>query len=235
MGGRGWPDVQLLTRRVPLDLVRVTWNTPPALPFRLIRRRAKRGALFVGFVPGDGRQADAKWPARWCGHGCGGPVSGLPSSAAGHPDTEDGSPRAVPLLCQALSPGPARDAAIRLLAGTGDSAAQITSRCQAGAVYALVDVGADPGDPPPAAAVIVAHRDGGMELSDLVAPGPQGSDLTARLLAEMCDALRHIEVSRLVVATGATTVPPVPLLEQAGFRPAGVGVEPGAGWFELRL
>jgi hypothetical protein len=156
----------------------------------------------------------------------------LPSSAAGHPDTEDGSPRAVPLLCQALSPGPARDAAVRLLAGTGDSAAQITSRCQAGAVYALVDVGAEPGDPPPAAAVIVAHRDG-MELSDLVAPGPQGSDLTGRLLAELCDALRHIEVSRLLVATRTTTVPPVRLLEKAGFRPA--GVEQGADWFELRL
>ena len=160
-------------------------------------------------------------------------MSGLPSSAAGRPDAEDGNLHSVPLLCQALPPGPARDAAVRLLSGTGGSAAQITTRCQAGAVYALVDVAAEPGDPPPAAALVVAHRDGGMELSDLVAPGPQESDLTGRLLAELCDALRHSEVPRLVVATPTTTVPAIGLLEQAGFRPA--GVEQGADWFELRL
>ena len=160
-------------------------------------------------------------------------MSGLPSSAAGRPEAEDGSLRSVPLLCQALSPGPARDAAVRLLSGRGGSAAQITTRGQAGAVYALVDVAAEPGDPPPAAAVLVAHGDGGMELSGLIAPGPNGSDLTLRLLAELCDALRHSDVRRLVVGTPGTTIPTVELLEQAGFRPA--AVEQGGDWFELRL
>ena len=66
-----------------------------------------------------------------------------------------------------------------------------------------------------------------------IAPGPNGSDLTVRLLAELCDALRHGDVTRLVVATPRSTVPPLDLLEQAGFRPA--AVEQGAGWFELHL
>ncbi len=161
-------------------------------------------------------------------------MSGLPSSAAGHPDAADGSPRTVPLLCQALSAGPARDAAVRLLTGANGHAADIATRCQTGAVYALVDVAAEPDELPPAAAVIVAHGEGGMELSDLIAPGPDESDLTRRLLAELCDALRRGEVQRLVVATSRSTVPPIDLLEQAGFRPA--AVEDGAGgWFELRL
>jgi hypothetical protein len=81
--------------------------------------------------------------------------------------------------------------------------------------------------------VIVVHRDGGMELSDLVAPGPNQSDLTGRLLAELCDALRHSEVPRLVVAAPRPSVPAVAVLERAGFRPA--PIECGAGWFELRL
>ena len=160
-------------------------------------------------------------------------MSGLPSSAAGRPEAEDGSLRSLPLLCQALSPGPVRDAAIRLLSGRDGSAAKITTRCQTGAVYALVDVAAEPGDPPPAAAVLVAHGDGGMELSDLVAPGPNGSDLTVRLLAGLCDALRYSDVPRLVVDTPRTTVPAIELLEQAGFRPA--AVEMDGDWFELRL
>jgi hypothetical protein len=100
-------------------------------------------------------------------------------------------------------------------------------------VYALVDVGADPGDPPPAAAVIVTDGDGGVELSDLVAPGPDESDLTARLLAGLCDALRHSDASRLVVDAPKPTVPSIGLLEEAGFHPA--AIEQGAGWFELRL
>jgi hypothetical protein len=148
-------------------------------------------------------------------------------------DVEGGNLHSVPLLCQALPPGPARDAAVRLLSGADGNAAELTIRCQAGAVYALVDVAAEPGDPPPAAALIVAHRDGAMELSDLVAPGPQESDLTGRLLAELCDALRHSEVPRLVVATPTTSVPAIGLLEQAGFRPA--GAEQGVDLFELRL
>ena len=159
-------------------------------------------------------------------------MSGLPSSAAGRPDAEDGSLHPVPLLCQALSPGPGRDAAVRLLTGAGGNAAQIALRCQTGAVYALVDVAAEPGELPPAAAVIVAHGDGGMELSDLIAPGADESDLTRRLLAELCDALRHGEVLRLVVATPQSRVP-IDLLEQAGFRP--LADEDGGDWFELRL
>lgn len=160
-------------------------------------------------------------------------MSGLPSSAAGRPDVADGSLRPVPLLCQALSPGEARDAAVRLLSGAGGDAAQIAARCRTGAVYALVDVAAEPGDLPRAAAVIVAHGDGGMELSDLIAPGPDESDLTGRLLAELCDALRHSDVPRMVVDTPKATVPSIDLLERAGFRPG--AVEHGADWFELRL
>ena len=160
-------------------------------------------------------------------------MSGLPSSAAGSPEAEDGSLRSVPLLCQALPPGPVLDAAVRLLSGRDGTAAQVTTRCRAGVVYALVDVAGEPGDPPPAAAVLVAHGDGGMELSDLIAPGPDGSDLTVRLLAELCDALRRSDVRRFVVDTPGTTVPAIELLEQAGFGPAAVGN--GRDWFELHL
>lgn len=148
-------------------------------------------------------------------------------------DAEGGNLHSEPLLCHALPPGLARDAAVRLLSGAGGSAAQTATRCQTGAVYALVDVAAEPGDPPPAAALVVSHPDGGMELSDLVAPGPQESDLTGRLLAELCDALRHSEVPRLVVAAPKATVPSIGLLEKAGFRR--VEVDQGADWFELRL
>lgn len=168
---------------------------------------------------------NAKWRVRGFDHGGGGPVSGLPSSVAGHPEAEDGSLHSVPLLCQALPPGPARDAAVRLLSGTGRGAV--------GAIYALVDVAAEPGDPPPAAAVILANGDGDVELSDLVAPGPQGPDLAGRLLADVCDALRHSDVARLVVDTASPTVPPIEILERAGFRP--VAVEHGLARFELRL
>ena len=160
-------------------------------------------------------------------------MSGLPSSAAGRPEAEDGSLRSVPLLCQALAPGPARDAAVLLLSGGGGSAAQIRTRCQAGAVYALVDVAAEPGDPPPAAAVLVAHGDGGMELSDLIAPGPNESDLTVRLLAELCDALRRSDVRRLVVDTPGPRFRPSSSWSRPAFGPA--AVENGRDWFELRL
>ncbi|MEA2827905.1 MAG: hypothetical protein QOG43_2344 [Actinomycetota bacterium] len=100
-------------------------------------------------------------------------------------------------------------------------------------MYALVDVAAEPGVPPPAAAVILAHGDGGMELSDLVASGPDESDLTGRLLAGLCDALRHGDVPRLVVDAPKPTVPSIGRLEEAGFRPAANGQ--GPDWFELRL
>ncbi len=158
-------------------------------------------------------------------------MSGLPSSAAGYPDVEDGSLHSVPLLCQAVPPGPARDAAMTWLSGASGGDAQARTRNEAGSVLVLVDVAAAVDDPPAAAALVLPHEDGA-ELTVLHAPGPQKAELTRRLLAEVCDALRHGEVTRLVVATANRRLPSPTLLAEAGFRPS---TEEGGDWLELHL
>ncbi len=156
----------------------------------------------------------------------------MPSSAAGYPDVEDGSLHSVPLLCQTVPPGPARDEVVAWLSGASGGDAPAEARYEAGSVLALVDVAATAGDPPAAAALVRPRGDGAMELVVLHAPGPQQAGLTRRLLAEVGDALRHGEVTRLVVAPTNRDVPPAGLLAEAGFR---LSAGERDGWLELRL
>lgn len=152
-------------------------------------------------------------------------MSGLPFSVDGAPEVEDGNLHAVPLLCQAPRSGPALDAAVALLAGAG-----CCPPPDGATVFALVDVAAEAGAPPAAAAAVIPRGEGEVELSALVAPAPQAMALSRRLLADVGDALRHGDTARLVVAAGSPgPTPPAQILLEAGFRRA-----PG-GRFELRL
>jgi hypothetical protein len=145
-------------------------------------------------------------------------MSGLPSPADGGSHAEDGNPRSSSLLFEPLSPGPVWDAVVTLLSG-GRHAAEARALCEAGEVYALVDVAAEVDEVPPAAAVVVPRDQAEMELALVAAPGPGGTDLVRRLLDELCDSLRRRRVARLVVPAAESDVPLTQALRAAGFRP----------------
>jgi hypothetical protein len=141
----------------------------------------------------------------------------LPSSALGGSNAEDGNLRSVPLLFEPLLSGPVREAAVTLLCG-GREGEVVRSWCETGDVSALVDVGAGEDAPLPAAAVVVPRDGDTMELARLVAPGPDGPDVTGRMLAALCDSLRRSDVTRVVVSTTNVEMPMMTVLQEAGFR-----------------
>ncbi len=145
-------------------------------------------------------------------------MSGLPSPALGGSNAEDGNLRSVPLLFEPLLSGPLREAAVTLLCG-GREGEVVRSWCETGEVYALVDVGAGEEAPLPAVAVVMPRDGETMELAHLVAPGPDGPDVTGRMLAALCDSLRRrSDVARVVVATTNVQMPLMTVLQEAGFR-----------------
>ena len=145
-------------------------------------------------------------------------MSGLPSSALGGSNAEDGNLRSVPLLFQPLASGPVRESAVTLLCGRRERDV-VRSWCATGDVYALVDVGAGEDAPLPAAAVVVPRGEDTMELALLVAPGPDGLNVAGRMLAQLCDSLRrNSDVARVVAAATNVEMPLMTALQEAGFR-----------------